>query len=639
MLAFSPMPALFESRLLLDFLLVPFTALVLLFTIESARRRPIFSLVLGLSAGLFAVTRPNILAVFPVLLGWLFFASEGGNRVRFERIAFALCGAILIIAPVTIHNLSYGSRSLIATQGGINLYLGNNPETDGITPVLPGFGGDWTLDEAWRTAEIEAGRPLDADKLDRYYRRKAFDFFKGDPRRAAGLMFRKVLLLASGLEHGNNGSPEFFKRFSPALRSPFGWRFLLPAALFIAPLIRWNRQRALLALFFLAYSATVVLFFVNARFRLPLLVPLICLIAAAASGEPFVKSRLRIVSSVALLIAGIAVCCAFPAGRLGDRGLAESYFALGNLHLRGGAVESADSLYSLALETSPEIDRANLNRGIVAFRRGDYRTARDFFEREAKSGKRALALSNLGVLARLEADTAAALDYGARSIEAGSFESAPRVNFAQSLLEFGQPDSALRVAKAGLSADSLELRLLLLAGAAAMKLGMADSAEEFLSRAASDSSDPAIVRYELAGRYSQESAGAEPSSSLRARALHNLGLICLARGRTDSALARFQAAIELSPRFSESYLALGTLHENLGRPDSALKYLARSLELGSNSAELYYNLGLVRAQLGDFRAARNDFERALQRDSSFSAATEKIELIEKLRSEGKISLE
>ena len=70
-IALSPMPVLFESRLLLDWMLIPLGALALMFLVDASRDgrgRNIF--LFGLFSGFFAITRPNILAVFPFLLLW-----------------------------------------------------------------------------------------------------------------------------------------------------------------------------------------------------------------------------------------------------------------------------------------------------------------------------------------------------------------------------------------------------------------------------------------------------------------------------------------------------------------------------------------------------------------------------------------
>ncbi|HHS49816.1 MAG TPA: tetratricopeptide repeat protein [candidate division Zixibacteria bacterium] len=643
-IALSPMPALFESRLLLDFLLVPLGALVLILLIDAVERRPFFSILPGISIGLFALARPNILAVFPFLIAWLIWVKGKRFKISGEGIKNAvllILGLVLAISPAMVHNLSRGSRAPIATQGGLNLYLGNNPQTDGITPILPGHGGDWTLIDAWRDAETETSHCLSFDELDRFYRNKAIRWGLANPQASLKLLGRKVLLLLSGIEHGNNGSPEFFKTMSPPLYSSFAWRFLLPVALLFLPLLRWNRRLSLMAIFFLAYSATVVLFFVNARFRLPLMVPLAVFVSMPLGEGALLRTRPRYILAGALFIAGLLVCTIFPAGKLGARGMAESYFALGNLHLRNGETARADSLYSLALETSPGIDRANLNRGIIAFREGDLARAREFFAEEARldGGKRELALSNLGVVARISADTSSALDFGARSITDNPNSTAPYINFAQSLLEFGMADSAIAVAMRGLDIDSLNVRLLNIAGAGAIETGDFARARGFLERAINQSESGAMRLYELGAIYSAEAAGAEPESAIVARAHYNLAVLEAREGNADRAMSNLHRAVRISPNLADAHIAMGTIYENSAMPDSALASFERAIELGALSAGLYYNLGLVKAQMGRWLDARDDFRSALDMDSTFAPAMEKLDLIRRLADDGEISLE
>ena len=640
-MALSPMPALFESRLLLDWMLIPLGALVLILFLDAAERRPIASVLAGIAAGLFAIARPNILVPFPFLLIWLFFASERPNTRRLLRIAFVLLGFAIPILPVSAHNLAKGSRALISTQGGLNLYLGNNAETDGITPILPGHGGDWSLIEAWRSAENEAGRPLDADEMDGFYRKKALDFAAENPTAELRLLWRKLLLLISGIEHGNNGSPEFFKNFSPPLRSPFKWGYLLPLFAFLLPMLRWNKRSMLLMIWLIAYGATLVMFFVNARFRLPLLVSLIPLLATGLGKGALVLSKKRLllgVLSFGIIVTSSAI---LPAGGLGARGRAESYFGLGNLYLRDGNPARADSCYSLALESSPKIARANLNRGIIAYRQKDYGLAKSFFKREAalEGGKRSMAYSNLGVVARLEGDSAAALEYGKLSVERNPDGTTPYINLAQSMLDFGDADSALFVAESGLAIDSLDRRLLNLAGASALESGHFRKAERYLRAAIEPRSSEILRLYELGKYYSTEAAGAEPDSVIVGKANYNLGILYSKMGDYAKAADRLEAASNILPDFPDAYVGLGAALERIGKPKQALVAFENAREKGAASAELYYNIGLTMAQLGHFKKALAAFETALSIDSSFSPAAEKIGLLEKLSIESKISLE
>ncbi len=56
-----------------------------------------------------------------------------------RRAGWVLLGAILAIAPVTARNWIQGRELvLISSNGGINLYLGNNPRHDETVGLRPG---------------------------------------------------------------------------------------------------------------------------------------------------------------------------------------------------------------------------------------------------------------------------------------------------------------------------------------------------------------------------------------------------------------------------------------------------------------------------------------------------------------------
>lgn len=640
-MALSPMPALFESRLLLDWMLIPLGAGVLIFLVDAARSgkgRDIFFF--GLFAGLFAITRPNILAVFPFLLLWLVLKA---NKKWLKVLGLALLGIVLPILPATVHNVWRGDASLIATQGGLNLYLGNNAETDGVTPVLPGHGGTWTVREAWRIAESVVGHELSASEMSDWYFDRAIDFAMENPGDELRLLGKKVGLLFSPVQHGNNGSPEFFKRYSPVLESPFAWGLFLIFAAASIPAVFRRKNTAVLILWFVLYGSTIVLFFVNARFRLPLLVAAVPLASAGVMLlYDLLKSR-RFKQFVLHLILPILILAAFLfVGNEGltDRGTAESYLALGNIYLRQGEMEKADSLFAKASNVLPAIDRAYLNRGIIAFEWNKYSLARDYFEREIGiGGEVSDARSNLGVIARLQGDTASALRQGKLAIEVDPFNTQAYVNYVRSLVDFGYADSALEIAKVGLELDSLNRRLLLSAGAASMELGDIEKAEQFFLKASRESAPEGLIDYELADIYSVEGAGAAPDSVIRGYALYNLGLIEASRGDYGSALVYFGKSLELNPENARGWASYGGLLSQLGKDEQAENALKRAIENGYNSPEAYFNLGLINARKGNYNAALAYFEQAVKIEPEFVPAIEKIDLIKKLANEGKISLE
>ncbi|MCH9025210.1 MAG: glycosyltransferase family 39 protein, partial [candidate division Zixibacteria bacterium] len=95
----------------------------------------------GLIFGLAAITRPNIIIVVPFLALWLFFRHRKPSldwKISIRPALVMVAGLFLAIAPVTIRNYAVtGDLILISSQGGINLYLGNNEAADGLTMIMP----------------------------------------------------------------------------------------------------------------------------------------------------------------------------------------------------------------------------------------------------------------------------------------------------------------------------------------------------------------------------------------------------------------------------------------------------------------------------------------------------------------------
>ncbi|NOY87901.1 MAG: glycosyltransferase family 39 protein [FCB group bacterium] len=123
----------------------------------------------GFIFGLAAISRPNILLIIPFFMLWLFFIINE-NKISLKRIKLPLVlfiGVILAIIPVTVRNaVVTGEFTLISSQGGINLYLGNNPLATGLTMLMPETNLDISV--SWRqfgkgtkaVAEREAGKKL-----------------------------------------------------------------------------------------------------------------------------------------------------------------------------------------------------------------------------------------------------------------------------------------------------------------------------------------------------------------------------------------------------------------------------------------------------------------------------------------------
>jgi len=241
-----------------------------------------------------------------------------------RAIAYAiavLLGAALLISPVAVRNyVVAGDLVPISSQGGVNFYIGNNPDSDGSTPLLPGARASWwgIYYDSTQLAETAEGRQLRASQVSNYWFKKGLGFIGDEPGAALRLMIKKLALFWGGPEVANNKDIYFFSRWTSFLGillwrwhlfSPFG--IVAPLALAGMVLV-WRRREGrgagLLTLFIFIYMFSVILFFVNARFRMPV-IPLLLPFSAYCLATLFRERHWKgiFLSLVLILIFGVVV--------------------------------------------------------------------------------------------------------------------------------------------------------------------------------------------------------------------------------------------------------------------------------------------------------------------------------------------
>ena len=251
----------------------------------------------GASLGLLALNRPNAI-VFAVAASAVVLVSEWRDG-RIKRGAVVIASLLAVLAVNAARNYAVsGDVVLIASHGGLNLYIGNHDRADGtytpvpgITPSIAGQAGDST-----RVAESSTGRRLSPAEVSNYFARRAFDWMTGHPADAVRLWIRKTGILFNRVDVPLNYSYAFYARESSVLRVlAVGPWLLLPLGLvgLFWPSLRANhRGYWVWAMFVPVYGAAVVLFFVTDRYRMPLFVPL-CAAAGAALVRCFDMVRAR----------------------------------------------------------------------------------------------------------------------------------------------------------------------------------------------------------------------------------------------------------------------------------------------------------------------------------------------------------
>jgi tetratricopeptide (TPR) repeat protein/4-amino-4-deoxy-L-arabinose transferase-like glycosyltransferase len=252
----------------------------------------------GAVLGLMALTRENALILAPVVLAWTLLMPAGRfRRAHLAAVAFLFAGLASALLPVAVRNRVVGGEFQLTTaQFGPNLYLGNNPETDGTyQPLRPGRGDPRyeRYDATW-LAEQALGRHLSPAQVSGYWTGRVVAYARAQPLDWLTLQARKLLLMFHTIEIGDTEDIYTYAESAPLLRwllAVFHMGVLLPlAAMGLA--LAWPRRRdvgwlyALLAAYTLGALASVI----YARYRYPL-VPLLALFAAFALVE--VHDRLR----------------------------------------------------------------------------------------------------------------------------------------------------------------------------------------------------------------------------------------------------------------------------------------------------------------------------------------------------------
>jgi tetratricopeptide (TPR) repeat protein len=334
---------------------------------DPAKRSRWFSL--GLALGTLALTRENaLLLTFPIVLWRLlpFGVSGRSPAVRSTIVAFVF-GLSVVLLPVAVRNRVIGGEwHLTTSQFGSNFYLGNNPDADGTAVALrEGRGSvEYERQDATELAQAAEGRPLSPREVSNYWTRQAVAFIQGHPWEWITLETRKLVLLVNRTELIDTESQESYEEWSPVLHiaarvAHFG--MLLPIAV-LGLIVGWPDRRRLWPLYAMAvtYAASVVLFYVSARYRLPLVLFLMLFAAVALSQLPnFLRSagRTAVAATAVIIVAIFANWPLWPSGLM--RAVTENN--LGNALHTDKRFREAESHYRRAIELHPEYTPASIN--------------------------------------------------------------------------------------------------------------------------------------------------------------------------------------------------------------------------------------------------------------------------------------
>lgn len=583
-LAFYGTMIMYDGMFLLELLFV-FLNLLGLFVLIRNRDNPSYKahFVAGLIFGLSAITRPNVLLVVPFLALWLFIQFRGQLVVKGRLLLTSLftLGIILPIVPVTVRNwMVIDDFVLISSQGGINLYLGNNPSAEGLTMMMPEIVLDARVPvtkfvPTVRTfAEKEVGHPLKPSEESAFWNNKAKNYIFSHPGAFIGLTFKKFVYFFSGFENSDQHDIYDFRNFSSlmkillfdhGLKFPYG--LCAPLAL-VGIALAWPRRKELapLLIFFVAYIPTVILFLVTARHRLTV-IPIMLLFAAFTVFYLWDSIRSKI-SPRTLIAVGAMITLVILSNTnffdLGFRNIAQTHYNLALTHARQGKNAEAVAEYHLAIQQAPGVPSLYYGLGAVYSAMGKHQDAVRELERAVTLDPNfADALINLGMAYVETRDFPRAEQTFQRAIALDSKRPEPHINLGSLYMMQNKLDQSRQAFE-----KALEL---------------------------------------------------QPNDHI---SLSKVGLILGRAGDSSAAYIYFRKAIQINPSYAAGYLNWGNICLINGDTTEAVEKYQQALGSDSLLAEPYFNLALIYIRTGDKTRARQYVDRLLQIRPNFDRALE-----------------
>jgi tetratricopeptide (TPR) repeat protein len=549
-----------------------------------------------------ALTRENALVFILVILVWIIVQGLRAKRPApiVRTTALFLAGLAIVLVPVAARNSYVGGGFYITTsQFGPNFFIGNNPIADGTYQSLRfGRGApEYERQDATDLAERALGKRLTPAEVSSYWTDRALDFITSKPGAWLTLMGRKVALLWNATEMLDTESQEAHAEWSLPLRlggfiGHFG--ILVPLALF-GVVVSWPMRSRLWILYAmtLAYAASVVLFYVFARYRYPL-VPLLILFATAGLVE-------------ARAFVGRVLLNPAPGGSEKTRptktratehsGRASAAWTLGAV----AAVAIFCNWPMLSTKLMRAVTETNLGAALQAEGRldeatGHYHRAIEFAPAYPP------AYNNLATALRAKGQLADAMTTYQQALRLRPTYPEAHYNLANTLMEAGKPAEAIDHFRIALQTIPASVDVHNNLGIALMGQGARDEAIAEFREALNFDADSVKAhrnlgdalgtahRYDEAIRHYRRAAQIDPAdASIR----YDLGSLFIEIDRLEEAIVEFRAALKADPKSVAAHNNLGIALGSQGRMDEAIDQFRLALALQPDFEDAQRNLDVA----------------------------------------------
>jgi len=288
-------PAIFYEGLTVKFALMPFTVSALLCASAAAatgRRWQGAAAAAGAATALLVALRLNAIVVLPVLVAWI---ARARPAVATRALLLVGLGLVAIAAPLALRRALAAAHGEAASLWGIHFYVGSRLDGDGGYAVVPGMADDvfGHVDDARALAEASLGRRLTPTEVSSYWLGRGLEEIRRDPAAYLVLEGRKFRrLLAPGEEDVFGDDYAVYTARSLVLRAGLTFGAVAPLAMLGLVLVAMRRAPFGWCVAVAAtYAASLLVFFVTSRYRLPVVPPLLLCAGVALAWLADLRAR------------------------------------------------------------------------------------------------------------------------------------------------------------------------------------------------------------------------------------------------------------------------------------------------------------------------------------------------------------
>jgi len=345
---------------------------------------------------------------------------------------------------------------------------------------------------------------------------------------------------------------------------PFG--ILLPLA--ISGLVFLRRKIPVpIILFCIFYPASIIITHIEARYRMPVIVPA-CILTGAILTEIsriITTKQWSNMIMVGFFCVGAVFLCSIPGPFYSEKYVnyeAELYYALGGSLGKRGLTDEAVKAYSEAISIKDDYAEAHHNAGLLLAKQSKFKQAIAHYEAALKIAPETAAFhKDLGLAFFMLGRTAEAIEHYLKAIQLNSQNAAAYEYLALALQSKGMLNEAVG--------------------------------------------------------YYHNALTIEPRN---AETQYNLGVALQLQNKSDEAAEHYAEALKIQPNLIKARSNLGVILAGQGKFDEAINHFIEALKIQPDSAEIHNNLGYALESAGRFNEAIEHYHIALQINPDYLSA-------------------